>query len=72
MQREIRNGKSKESGWPGGYSAGYAATKAAQTALTRILARENPNLLINCCCPGWVNTDMGAHSGGKPPKSIGL
>lgn len=71
-QRDIRNGKSKEGGWPRGYSAGYATTKAAETALTRILARENPNLLINCCCPGWVDTDMGAHVGGKPPKSIGL
>jgi carbonyl reductase 1 len=25
---------------------------------------DNPkNLLINCCCPGWVDTDMTSHKG---------
>lgn len=26
-------------------------------ALTAVLARENPGLIINACCPGWVSTD---------------
>lgn len=38
--------------------------------MTRILARDNPDLIINCCCPGWVNTDMG-NMVGKAPKTPG-
>src|ERR1700761_223743 len=46
----------------------YAFSKACINALTRILARENPGLLINACCPGWVKTDMGL-SIGRAPKT---
>ncbi|KAJ5677358.1 Short-chain dehydrogenase/reductase SDR [Penicillium maclennaniae] len=48
----------------------YSTSKAALNAATRILARENPRLLINCCCPGWVGTLLGAQAG-QPPKSVG-
>ncbi|KAJ5118263.1 hypothetical protein N7448_009978 [Penicillium atrosanguineum] len=54
------------SGWP---PLTYFASKAAVNAATRILARENPHLLINCCCPGWVGTTLGAQAG-PPPKSV--
>ncbi|CAG8152024.1 unnamed protein product [Penicillium salamii] len=54
-------------GWP---PLAYFTSKAALNAATRILARENPHLLINCCCPGWVGTSLGAQAG-QPPKSIG-
>ena len=37
-------------------------------ALTRILARQNPGLIVNACCPGWVKTDMGVMVG-RPPKT---
>lgn len=52
----------------------YSFSKALLRAATSILAREhreaNPEskVLINCCCPGWVKTDMG-HIVGKPPKT---
>lgn len=36
-------------------------------ALTHLLARDNPGLIINAVCPGWVATDMGAQIG-RPPK----
>lgn len=52
-------------GWP---PHAYAVSKAAINAATRILARDNPGLLINCCCPGWVSTDLGAQAG-PPPKT---
>jgi len=45
----------------------YSFSKALVNAFTFILARENPDVLINCCCPGWVATDMGRLIG-KPPK----
>ncbi|KAJ6149813.1 hypothetical protein N7471_001012 [Penicillium samsonianum] len=47
----------------------YFTSKAALNSATRILARENPRLLINCCCPGWVGTSLGAQAG-QPPKSV--
>ncbi|KAH0153565.1 NAD(P)-binding protein, partial [Aureobasidium melanogenum] len=46
---------------------GYSVSKACVNAITAILARENPSLTINACCPGWVDTDMGGIMG-KPPK----
>lgn len=59
----------KQSGW---YheKASYSVSKSCVTALTAILARENPDILINCCCPGWVHTDMGQQvgQGGKTPQ----
>ncbi|KAJ5779123.1 hypothetical protein N7457_006843 [Penicillium paradoxum] len=54
------------SGWP---SLAYFTSKAALNTATRILARDNPHLLINCCCPGWVGTSLGAQAG-QPPKSV--
>lgn len=40
--------------------------------MTALLARENPGLLVNACCPGWIETEMGwsVTSGRtKPPKT---
>ncbi|KAJ5478343.1 hypothetical protein N7530_003852 [Penicillium desertorum] len=54
---------------PAGPPLAYFTSKAALNSATRILARENPHLLINCCCPGWVGTSLGAQAG-QPPKSI--
>lgn len=47
----------------------YQVSKALMNALTVVLAKKNPDILINCCCPGWVDTDMG-HQVGKPPKTL--
>ncbi|PWY93210.1 NAD(P)-binding protein [Aspergillus sclerotioniger CBS 115572] len=53
-------------GWP---ALTYFTSKAALNAATRILARDNPHLLINCCCPGWVDTPLGGQAG-MPPKTV--
>lgn len=45
----------------------YSVSKALVTALTAMFARQHPGLSINCCCPGWVATDMG-HLVGRAPK----
>ena len=47
-------------GEPG--QAHYAASKAAVIALTRVAAMElGPSgITVNCICPGYVATDMGA------------
>ncbi|OSS54344.1 hypothetical protein B5807_00562 [Epicoccum nigrum] len=53
----------------GGPPKSYQVSKALMNALTVVLARDNPDVLVNCCCPGWVDTDMG-HQVGRPPKTL--
>ncbi|KAF1939011.1 hypothetical protein EJ02DRAFT_353273, partial [Clathrospora elynae] len=64
----LRNGKQEEQGW-NAPPKGYQVSKALVSALTVVLAKENPYVAINYYCPGWVDTDMG-HQGGKPPKTL--
>ena len=52
-------------GYPGN---AYRLSKAFVNAATAILARNHPDVTMNSCCPGWVNTDMGRLVG-SPTKS---
>ena len=38
--------------------APYGLSKACANALTLILAREHPNLRVNACTPGFIETDL--------------
>jgi carbonyl reductase 1 len=62
----VEAGKEKEAGFP---SAAYAVSKAGLVGGTRALARsekeKGSGVLINCCCPGYVNTDMTKGNGTK-------
>jgi NAD(P)-dependent dehydrogenase (short-subunit alcohol dehydrogenase family) len=49
----------------GGGTPAYRISKVSLNALTRMLAAENPGVLVNSVCPGWVATDMGG-GGGRP------
>lgn len=64
----VGNGNEKEQGWP---SAAYAVSKAGETAFTKAIAMEEEKkgrkVLINACCPGYVNTDMTRGGGTKTP-----
>lgn len=51
----------------GGGHAAYRLSKAALNALTRTLAADEPAVLVNAVCPGWVRTDMG---GSAAPRSV--
>jgi carbonyl reductase 1 len=51
----VEAGKEKELGWP---SAAYAVSKAGTTAVIKAIAADSKSVLINACCPGYVNTDM--------------
>jgi len=56
----------------GGTGRSYSVSKALLNAGSFILARDNPEHLINCCCPGWIATDMGRLVGSRtvqPPKT---
>ncbi|KAF6224354.1 hypothetical protein HO133_010931 [Letharia lupina] len=64
----VDQGKEKEQGWP---SAAYAVSKSGITGMTRAIAleveerRKESGVLVNSCCPGYVNTDMTKHRGSK-------
>jgi len=53
----------------------YGLSKACTNAYTIFLARQYPNLTVNACTPGFIETDMTrpmAVSGGKTPAEIGM
>ncbi|CBX93171.1 similar to carbonyl reductase [Plenodomus lingam JN3] len=64
----VQAGKEKDAGFP---SAAYAVSKAGLIGATRALARaekqKGSSVLINSCCPGYVNTDMTKGNGTKTP-----
>jgi carbonyl reductase 1 len=64
----VEAGKEKEAGFP---SAAYAVSKAGLIGATRALAKKEKErgntVLINCCCPGYVDTDMSKHNGKLTP-----
>ncbi|OAL01117.1 NAD(P)-binding protein [Phaeosphaeriaceae sp. SRC1lsM3a] len=62
------NTAQQDAGWGSGAKS-YQVSKALINALTVVLAQQNPDVLVNCCCPGWVDTDMG-HQIGRPPKTL--
>lgn len=51
----------------GGGRTAYRLSKAALNALTRTTAADEPGVLVNSMCPGWVRTDMG---GPNAPRSV--
>ena len=59
---------------PGSISP-YGLSKACTNALTICLARENKDLIVNSCSPGWIATDLTKNyvqSTGKKPEEIGM
>jgi len=59
--------------WP---SAAYAVSKAGVIGMTKTIAELNAasgsKVLINSCCPGYVNTDMTKGKGVKTPDQGAL
>jgi len=65
FEKDVEDGRWKEEGWP---DNAYRVSKMGMTGLSMVLAKENPKLLVNACCPGWVKTDM-APMGTKTPEA---
>lgn len=63
--KDFKEGALESKGWPILLSA-YSASKAAMNAYTRVLAKNHPNFLINCLCPGFVKTDINFNTGYLP------
>lgn len=58
----VKNERHTNEGWP---NTCYGTSKCVLIALTKVLARAEPSVTINACCPGWCSTDMSSHSGSK-------
>ena len=53
----------------------YGLSKACTNAYTMFLAGQHPNLSVNACTPGFIETDMTRTmtvSGGKTPAQMGM
>lgn len=44
----------------------YSASKSALNAITRMLSRNEDNVTVAACCPGWFRSGLG---GDKAPRS---
>ena len=64
----------RTSDWGGDWST-YGISKACTNAYSIYLAKKNPNLTINACTPGFIETDLTrpmAESNGKTPAEMGM
>lgn len=58
-----------------GSSNPYGLSKACANTYTLLLARQNPDLHINACTPGYIETDLTrpvAEARGKNPSELGM
>lgn len=72
LQRYIRDfvkaaqaGNHRENGWP---NTGYGVSKVGIIAMTKILARKYPKLMVNSVDPGYCRTDQNNNQGFVPPE----
>eukprot|EP00696_Hemimastix_kukwesjijk_P017910 gnl/Hemi2/6698_TR2284_c0_g1_i2.p4 gnl/Hemi2/6698_TR2284_c0_g1~~gnl/Hemi2/6698_TR2284_c0_g1_i2.p4 ORF type:complete len:116 (-),score=26.96 gnl/Hemi2/6698_TR2284_c0_g1_i2:168-515(-) len=60
----VKRGDYAQLGWP---KTTYGVSKLGLNCITRVFARqmaaEARGILVNCCCPGYVATDMSSHMG---------
>ena len=62
---DVEAGVHSSRGWP---NTCYGVSKLGIIALTRILAREYPNIMINSVDPGYCRTDQNDNQGCVDPK----
>ena len=60
---DCKSGENVKKGWP---KTAYGVSKLLVNGITRIYGRkareDGRGILVNCCCPGYVKTDMSSHS----------
>jgi len=66
--RDVESGVHAEKGWP---NTCYGMSKLGIIAMTNILAREEPSMMINCVDPGFCSTDQNDNYGGARPAELG-
>lgn len=77
MQECIAMGGDKEAFAAQGLDSGepYGLSKACANSYTLLLARKHPNLRINACTPGFIETDLTRHYAerqNKSPAELGM
>lgn len=73
LEFEQKGGDFEEAGL--GDGSAYGISKACLNAYTIALARENPELVVNACTPGFIETGMTrpmAEREGKDPEEMGM
>jgi carbonyl reductase 1 len=65
FESDVQSGTHRQNGWS---NTNYGMSKLAVTAATKIWARQEPGISINCCCPGYCKTSMTSFSGQRPPE----
>jgi len=62
---EASSGSHNQKGW---INTAYGVSKIGMTTLSRLMARDHPELIINACSPGWVRTDMAGPNAQLSPE----
>lgn len=67
FESDVSNGTHLEHGWG---NSSYGFSKLALIAATKVLARTEAKygIKVNCCCPGYCDTDMTSHRGTRHPN----
>ncbi|KAK3255500.1 hypothetical protein CYMTET_35317 [Cymbomonas tetramitiformis] len=58
--RDVEHGVHASKGWP---NTCYGLSKVGVIALTKVLARDEPQIMVNSVDPGYCATDQNAHQG---------
>ncbi|KAL7532673.1 hypothetical protein ACHAXR_004777 [Thalassiosira sp. AJA248-18] len=67
FESDVKDGTHISEGWG---NSNYGLSKLALIAMTKVWAREEASngISVNCCCPGYCDTDMTSHKGSRPPS----
>eukprot|EP00746_Dinoflagellata_sp_MGD_P152501 gnl/MRDRNA2_/MRDRNA2_83723_c0_seq1.p1 gnl/MRDRNA2_/MRDRNA2_83723_c0~~gnl/MRDRNA2_/MRDRNA2_83723_c0_seq1.p1 ORF type:complete len:283 (+),score=58.95 gnl/MRDRNA2_/MRDRNA2_83723_c0_seq1:114-962(+) len=63
--KDVESGVHASKGWP---NTCYGVSKLGLIALTRVLARDEPQMMINCVDPGYCATAQNAFQGQDTPE----
>ena len=64
FENDVKEKKHSERGWG---NSNYGFSKLSLIAMTKVWAREESKngIAVNCCCPGYCDTDMTSHRGNR-------
>eukprot|EP00578_Thalassiosira_sp_NH16_P024075 CAMPEP_0181096884 /NCGR_PEP_ID=MMETSP1071-20121207/11268_1 /TAXON_ID=35127 /ORGANISM="Thalassiosira sp., Strain NH16" /LENGTH=224 /DNA_ID=CAMNT_0023179317 /DNA_START=279 /DNA_END=953 /DNA_ORIENTATION=+ len=67
FESNVLDGTHVSEGWG---NSNYGLSKLAVIAMTKVWAREEATngISVNCCCPGYCDTDMTSHHGRRHPS----
>ena len=66
LSEEEKGNKMAEHGLGGNISSFYGLSKACVNTYTFYMSNKHPNIIMNSCSPGWIETDLS-----RPGTSLG-